>query len=212
MCRYTRQVFGLIGMCSQCCRGKVVVDYQRSPTDVCRMLLEHYLSSHSVHRLNLKNFSSIELFKILKETINVFRIDEIGNRLSMGGDSFSEVFESPQESSISMIACLPKRLVHLDFKGTGDSEGERKFYDFHAGKVYKESFTMLEFSKVLADGEVQGYWVCKVHRTTGLLLQQSQDRLYLVGITEELEHLSNELNLQSLFIDEVDPQQPEKTS
>ncbi|KAH9221221.1 hypothetical protein DL95DRAFT_475451 [Leptodontidium sp. 2 PMI_412] len=77
----------------------------------------------------------------------------------MGGDSFSEVFESPQESSISMIACLPKRLVHLDFKRTGDSEGERKFYDFHAGKVYKESFTMLEFSKVLADGEVQGYWI-----------------------------------------------------
>ncbi|KAG4438710.1 hypothetical protein IFR05_005790 [Cadophora sp. M221] len=205
------KVFGLFGMCSQCCRDNVVVDYQKSPTDVCRMLLEHYLSSHSVHRLNLKNFSSIELFKILKETIDVFRIEEIDNLLAMGGDSFAQVFESPQENSISMIACLPKRRVRINFDYR-DSSGERTFYHFHSGRVHEESYIMLECSKILPDDEVQGYWVCKVHRTIGLLLRQSQDRLYLVGITEELEQPSGDLSLQSMCIDEVHPQQPDKAN
>ncbi|KAH7312972.1 hypothetical protein BKA65DRAFT_149838 [Rhexocercosporidium sp. MPI-PUGE-AT-0058] len=190
------KIFGLIGMCSQCCRDKIIVDYQRSPTDVCRTLLQHYLSLHSVHRINLKNFGSIELFTIVKEIIDAFKVEELGDQSSIGGVSFCEVFESPQERSITMMACLRRRPVHVDFTCVEDLDGVRSFHDFRSGKQH---YTTLECSKMLPDDEFHGYWVCKVHRETGILLRQSQGRLYLVGITQNLGPASSEL--RSKFMD-----------
>ena len=110
------KVFGLMGMCSQCCNENVIVDYQKPLIEICRMMLKHHLSGPRTHDLSLRNDSSVDLSTLVKEILFTFTDGgmEIGPPVT--GDPFPEVFEEPQPDSIPMIACVPRRSYDMEFQ------------------------------------------------------------------------------------------------
>ncbi|KAH7384948.1 heterokaryon incompatibility protein-domain-containing protein [Cadophora sp. MPI-SDFR-AT-0126] len=174
------KVFGLIGLCSRCCSRKVVVDYQKSPLETCRMLLEHYLSRHSIHGLNLKYGTNIGLFTLVKEIIVTFTNGNIEFPPTGIEDPFPEVFEDPQPESVSMIACVPRRAISLDFRGT-DNAGHRKLFDHDLGKEFR--LWLLHVTS--PPSPAQKYRMCKINRVHYLILRELEDHLSLIGIAQE---------------------------
>ncbi|KAK0129224.1 hypothetical protein ONS95_001159 [Cadophora gregata] len=184
------KVFGLIGLCSQCCRENVVVDYQRTPLDTCRMLLEHYLSRHSIHGLNLKNGSNVDLFTLVKEVVAIFT--DGGNEfpLPVTGDPFPEVSEGSKPDSVAMIACSPRCSISLEFQGD-INHFSRVFFDRHSGKGYV--LRLLHLTGL--PDPTHKYWMCKINGVQLLILRELHERLCFVGIAQDTEEEYDEPDL-----------------
>ena len=173
------KVFGLIGLCSQCCCDNVVVDYQKSPMITCQMLLEHYLSRHSIHGLNLKNGSNLELFTLVKELVVTFRRGD-AEQLSVTTDPYPEVFEEPQSDSVSMVACSPRRSISLDSLEPCFARS-MSFYS----RYHRIQFRFWHPNPTDPIDNAHKYWICKINHAHFLVLRESEGHLLLVGTAQD---------------------------